>query len=600
MNKKIYALLAVLMFVVSGCSLSSVPYVNKIVPKETVTNIVFQQNGKVDGLVDFAKQADALAKEKWAPDAVLKTVTFSDADSFTAYGAQFSSDQVKTKEGKPGDLTIYYNYASTGIVDSDLPGLKVDNFSPQDNSVISGLSCVESELCGNNYNISLGEKIEPNNLKISAADLDKCFSSNKNGMIVATILQGNPIIPKGSIVLQCGRFRLNAYTDQEITNGTASSTTSSPSLSNPVAPAPVIATTTGKIATSTQLNQAVTDPNKDSDNDGLTNVDEEKYGTNPTNPDTDGDGYKDGAEVASGYNPLGSGKMTAAQLEIKNKTAGLTVPATISNPVTTTPVAKLTTPVIGGSVPDCTGITSGNLKMDSGLADKKLFYCFFQRDVDGCGHFELIFNFNDLGPVKLTINKNGQMCETRIDFASAGQIKDASKKAFANKYISQSSAVNNTPVAVPYESINPGNLYNAIEAMETSYKNSESGVVGNLDKSLISDFSASSIIQRDANRVAGIKQIQTALELYYSDVGQYPATITFGGPLADDAAKVTYMSKLPTNPLPNDGVCSADFAYKYERIATDKYNLIYCLGGEAAGIPAGINIATPAGMTGGK
>lgn len=47
----------------------------------------------------------------------------------------------------------------------------------------------------------------------------------------------------------------------------------------------------------------------DADNDGLTNAEEKKYGTDPLNPDTDGDGYKDGEEVKAGYNPLGSGKL---------------------------------------------------------------------------------------------------------------------------------------------------------------------------------------------------------------------------------------------------------------------------------------------------
>jgi hypothetical protein len=39
------------------------------------------------------------------------------------------------------------------------------------------------------------------------------------------------------------------------------------------------------------------DPNWDSDGDGLSDADEEKYGTDPDNPDTDGDGISDGDEV---------------------------------------------------------------------------------------------------------------------------------------------------------------------------------------------------------------------------------------------------------------------------------------------------------------
>lgn len=43
---------------------------------------------------------------------------------------------------------------------------------------------------------------------------------------------------------------------------------------------------------------------QDSDQDGLTNDEEQLYGTDPQNADTDGDGYSDGAEVRSGYDPL--------------------------------------------------------------------------------------------------------------------------------------------------------------------------------------------------------------------------------------------------------------------------------------------------------
>lgn len=47
----------------------------------------------------------------------------------------------------------------------------------------------------------------------------------------------------------------------------------------------------------------------DTDRDGLTNVMEHVYGTDPLNPDSDMDGYRDGVEVERGYNPLGSGSL---------------------------------------------------------------------------------------------------------------------------------------------------------------------------------------------------------------------------------------------------------------------------------------------------
>ena len=77
---------------------------------------------------------------------------------------------------------------------------------------------------------------------------------------------------------------------------------------------------------------------KDSDKDGLTDTEEESYGTdpfepdsdgdnlfdreevkvwhtNPLNPDSDSDGYLDGDEVESGYNPLGPGKLLDLNFE---------------------------------------------------------------------------------------------------------------------------------------------------------------------------------------------------------------------------------------------------------------------------------------------
>jgi len=45
----------------------------------------------------------------------------------------------------------------------------------------------------------------------------------------------------------------------------------------------------------------------DRDNDGLSEIEEEQYGTDVDNPDTDGDGYLDGDEVKKGYNPAGDG-----------------------------------------------------------------------------------------------------------------------------------------------------------------------------------------------------------------------------------------------------------------------------------------------------
>jgi type II secretion system protein G len=97
---------------------------------------------------------------------------------------------------------------------------------------------------------------------------------------------------------------------------------------------------------------------------------------------------------------------------------------------------------------------------------------------------------------------------------------------------------------------------------------------------------------RDTRRVADIKQIQTALELYYNDNASYPTTIVPGG--AVSSTGIVYMAQVPKNPLPNDGGCSAtDYVYSG---SASTYTLTYCLGAATGGIASGTSTATPAGI----
>ncbi len=88
---------------------------------------------------------------------------------------------------------------------------------------------------------------------------------------------------------------------------------------------------------------------------------------------------------------------------------------------------------------------------------------------------------------------------------------------------------------------------------------------------------------RDSRRVSDVKQIQTALELYYNanpTIG-YPATL---------AVLVTenLMDPIPTPPTPDD--CTGN-TYAYTVAGDgDSYCLQYCLSGNTGGIDAGDNI----------
>ncbi len=87
---------------------------------------------------------------------------------------------------------------------------------------------------------------------------------------------------------------------------------------------------------------------------------------------------------------------------------------------------------------------------------------------------------------------------------------------------------------------------------------------------------------RDANRKSDLRNIQTALRLYYNDIGRYPAgtsTITGCGGASPTACTygtawvrngVTYMNIIPDDPLG-----TPDYVYTY--INDDDYTLRACL-----------------------
>jgi prepilin-type N-terminal cleavage/methylation domain-containing protein len=104
---------------------------------------------------------------------------------------------------------------------------------------------------------------------------------------------------------------------------------------------------------------------------------------------------------------------------------------------------------------------------------------------------------------------------------------------------------------------------------------------------------------RNARRVADIKQVQTALELYYNDNNTYPAEIDIdfnaGGSIENGST--TYMAIVPSNPMPRtEGTACSDSNYIYELIDTNSYSIYYCLSEITGGIPAGIRHATPSGI----
>lgn len=114
---------------------------------------------------------------------------------------------------------------------------------------------------------------------------------------------------------------------------------------------------------------------------------------------------------------------------------------------------------------------------------------------------------------------------------------------------------------------------------------------------------------RDSKRVADIKQIQTALELYFADsTDGYPVntslvlgaagakTLSSTNKWADTAAGTTYMGLVPASPTPYDGTCTTDNnKYDYTGTATN-YSIVFCLGGKVGDLDAGLTTANASGI----
>lgn len=119
---------------------------------------------------------------------------------------------------------------------------------------------------------------------------------------------------------------------------------------------------------------------------------------------------------------------------------------------------------------------------------------------------------------------------------------------------------------------------------------------------------------RDAKRIADIKQIQTALELYFNDrdgyagaagdataavagvtlgSGSYVCLGTSGWSSAGGCGSSPYMGLVPSNPSP---VNSLGSSYLYTSNAGTTYSITFALEGTTGGFAGGIVTASQDGM----
>lgn len=107
---------------------------------------------------------------------------------------------------------------------------------------------------------------------------------------------------------------------------------------------------------------------------------------------------------------------------------------------------------------------------------------------------------------------------------------------------------------------------------------------------------------RDAKRVSDVKQVSTALELYFADNNGYPTAataITLGGAstkclstggFVATCSGTTYMGVVPSNPAPGGAV------YSYTSADGSTYSVTFTLEGTTGGLASGAHTASPSGI----
>lgn len=109
---------------------------------------------------------------------------------------------------------------------------------------------------------------------------------------------------------------------------------------------------------------------------------------------------------------------------------------------------------------------------------------------------------------------------------------------------------------------------------------------------------------RDAKRIADIRQLASALELYFNDNSHYPTNSASFAVLSNASApglSPQYIGLMPSAPLPPDN-CNAtgqganEYDYTGGTGTGAGYTLTFCLGGPTGGYPAGVHTLTPSGI----
>ncbi len=119
-------------------------------------------------------------------------------------------------------------------------------------------------------------------------------------------------------------------------------------------------------------------------------------------------------------------------------------------------------------------------------------------------------------------------------------------------------------------------------------------IIGLLASVVLLALGSARVKARDARRVADVRQLASALELYFNDNSTYPVQATAA--LTIPGLATTYIGAIPVAPLPVETGCTAtQNSYLYSGTATT-YSINFCLAGVTGGTAAGPHTLTQSGI----
>lgn len=260
--------------------------------EKILTEIVLQEAKTIVSFREFILDAQNLSIKYLGANAKLKLINFNYFDKDFSYVAYFVDIDKNTNA--PTSLYVFYNKSCDLVSSEYFIGYKTHKCEDNINRQLTAIKCSSENCIKEILSLYGSEDLDINDLNFSVSDFKNNYPVEKELGSVQKL--------KGLLTGYWGKYKFKPGTGELDINN----------LYNEMGDTWYMASSSQayltELATSA-LDRVDYRNSNDTDDDGLSDLQENVLGTNPKIKDSDGDGHSDSEEVNSGYNPLGSGKL---------------------------------------------------------------------------------------------------------------------------------------------------------------------------------------------------------------------------------------------------------------------------------------------------